>query len=356
VNIAGTRLPVRSLACLLLMVLAAAALLLPGCASGPPAKMNGYTLTPAMQSLLAQYPAPGQLIDEGSYKLHIDETGKRESGAPAVIFEAGAGNFSTTWCKVAPVIGQTVDVYVYDRAGLGWSGPGRKPRTADTIIAELHDLLHDAGVKPPYVFVAHSMGAVYARMFAHKFQGEVKGLVLVDPGSEYMVVDAGQEARRDLDTETAQAAAKLKEKAAVVATGKYADDLSGMPLLSGLTDFAAKQTQALMASEPWMWDTQAEEGLAAEESWAEARAENISSLGDIPLSVITSGQPVQLVSDPAANTALNTAWRARQQQMAGESTRGTYSIAQKSGHNIMLDQPDIVIKQIKLVLNGVAQK
>jgi hypothetical protein len=84
-----------------------------------------------------------------------------------------------------------------------------------------------------------------------------------------MVVDAGQDARRELDAETAQAAAKLKEKAAECASGKYAEDLSSVPLFPELTSSAAKQTQALMAAEPWMWTTQAEEGLAAEESWAE---------------------------------------------------------------------------------------
>src|SRR4030065_1696043 len=45
----------------------------------------------AKANLAKQYPAPGQLVDVGGYKMHIHCTGQ---GSPTVILEAGMGNYS----------------------------------------------------------------------------------------------------------------------------------------------------------------------------------------------------------------------------------------------------------------------
>ena len=69
-------------------------------------------------------------------------------------------------------------------AGLGNSGPSSSKRTADQMVKELKALLAAAGVKPPYLFVAHSFGAVIARLFASRYSDEVIGMVLLDPACE----------------------------------------------------------------------------------------------------------------------------------------------------------------------------
>jgi len=66
------------------------------------------------------------------------------------------------------------------RAGVGWSDPPFAPRTSTSIANELHELLHRAGVAPPYVLVGSSIGGEYARVFTAKYPTEVAGLVLVD--------------------------------------------------------------------------------------------------------------------------------------------------------------------------------
>ena len=51
-------------------------------------------------------------------------------------------------------------VVLYDRAGTGWSDPPpRGRRTTAGLAAELHDLLGAAGIEPPFVLAAHSLGA-----------------------------------------------------------------------------------------------------------------------------------------------------------------------------------------------------
>ena len=120
---------------------------------------------------------PGRLVDIGGCRLHLYCTGE---GSPTVILEAGGGNPWLSWCKVQPQVASFTRVCSYDRAGLGWSDPSPRPRTAMVIAEELHALLHNAGIPGPFVLVGHSLGGMDARMFANRYPSEVAGLVLVD--------------------------------------------------------------------------------------------------------------------------------------------------------------------------------
>ena len=131
----------------------------------------------AKSNLAKQNPAPGQLVDVGGYKLHINCMGK---GSPTVILESGQGDYSLTWAYVQPQIAKITRVCSYDRAGLGWSDPSPNPRTASKQVEELHTLLVNSAVQGPYVLVGHSRGGMLVRMYAHNYPNEVISMVLVD--------------------------------------------------------------------------------------------------------------------------------------------------------------------------------
>src|SRR5215213_9404043 len=59
----------------------------------------------------AAYPAPGQMVDVGGYKLHIYCTG---AGSPTVILEAGLANPSSIWGWVQPEVAKGTRVCSYD--------------------------------------------------------------------------------------------------------------------------------------------------------------------------------------------------------------------------------------------------
>ena len=71
------------------------------------------------------YPPPGQLIDVGGYRLHINCIGQ---GSPTVILESGLQATSSLWGRVQPNVAGTTRVCAYDRAGVGWSEPASAPR------------------------------------------------------------------------------------------------------------------------------------------------------------------------------------------------------------------------------------
>lgn len=131
--------------------------------------------------------APGTMIDVGGHTLHIHCFGPHE-GNPVVIFEAGGGAFSKDWTVVQSLLPRQVRSCAYDRAGLGWSGPGPAPRTLKQEVFELHTPLKAAKISGPVVLVGQSIGALNVRLYTMKYGNEVAGIVLVDPADESSMV------------------------------------------------------------------------------------------------------------------------------------------------------------------------
>jgi pimeloyl-ACP methyl ester carboxylesterase len=122
-----------------------------------------------------------QKVDVGGHSLNLLIGGQ---GSPAVVFEGGFGAGIASWSTVQKEVAAFARTVSYDRAGVGQSELGPKPRSAKQIATELHTALENAGVKPPYVLVGHSFGGIYARVFAERYPKEVAGMVLLDPSQE----------------------------------------------------------------------------------------------------------------------------------------------------------------------------
>jgi pimeloyl-ACP methyl ester carboxylesterase len=93
----------------------------------------------------------------------------------------------------------------------------------------------------------------------------------------------------------------------------------------------------------------AEEFTSIEESLAQARAAQLTTLGEMPLVVLTRGVPTDPdllgLSDEEAQQA-EAVWDELQAEMAALSSNGKQVIAQESGHFVQLDQPELVIDAI----------
>lgn len=121
--------------------------------------------------------APGQLIDVGGHRLHLQCEG---SGAPTVVLESGLGESSAYWGWIYPAVGHDTQVCVYDRAGRGWSEPASGEQDGAAVAADLHSLMERAHIPGPFVLVGHSSGAQYVRIFAGRYPELVSGIVLLD--------------------------------------------------------------------------------------------------------------------------------------------------------------------------------
>jgi pimeloyl-ACP methyl ester carboxylesterase len=124
----------------------------------------------------------GQLYDiGGGRRLHMLCAGPAGGAGPTVLLEAGAFGFSADWGAVQErLTARGIRSCAYDRAGLGFSDPGPKPRDGPAIVGDLEELLAVTGEKGPFVLVGHSMAGLHLRLFAVRNPSAVAGIVLVD--------------------------------------------------------------------------------------------------------------------------------------------------------------------------------
>lgn len=127
-----------------------------------------------------RYPPPGELVDVGGYRMHLDVAGKAEGG-PTVILDAGSQSASFQWGWVQRKVARDARVVSYDRPGTGWSDASPEPLDATEFAGDLREALERVGADGPYVVVGHSMGSLTARAFAERYPDDVVGAVLVDP-------------------------------------------------------------------------------------------------------------------------------------------------------------------------------
>jgi pimeloyl-ACP methyl ester carboxylesterase len=125
------------------------------------------------------HPPAGNLVDAGGVRLHLLSRRTGRPG-PTVVFESGMASPLEVWSWVQDAVSVHAPTVAYDRAGIGRSTPGPRPRTAARTVAELRAALAAAGHRPPYVLVAHSYGGLLVRHFASAHPDEVAGLVMAD--------------------------------------------------------------------------------------------------------------------------------------------------------------------------------
>lgn len=303
-------------------------------------------------------PPPGELVDLGGWRLHLHCTGEASPSRPTVVLEAGAGDFSVGWSLVQPEVARFARVCSYDRAGHGWSELGPRPRTMRQLVWELHELLARAQVKPPFVLVGASMGGWIVRVYASTYPNEVSGLVLVDAGEDdpLRIAPDGRETRSSIlvagrSIPPVQTGNPLREEEIpqrivdlilpqALQLGARAND----PPRDRLPEEAQRMRTWSISriTHHVVNDNEVEaEELAALRSW---QARTPYPYGELPLIVLSAG-----LSDSGSPLAGEEAERrlASHAAVAALSRRGRHAMAQRSGHHIQIEQPELVVAAIR---------
>lgn len=301
-------------------------------------------------SALDRYAHPGQLVDIGGRRINL----RCDGGGPVtVVFESGLAFPSFSWRLVQPAISTMTRACSYDRAGLGFSDPGPLPRTAGRMADDLRAALRKAGIAPPYLLVASSMGSQPARLFAFRFPGEVGGLVMVDPYVEGQdeALDAFQprspaDRARDIAADRA-CDADLAARRLIAAAAERQGCIDTAPSRFSPATRAIVQAQRL---------TPVTAAAAASErdsfrvvSAAEVRAA-ARPLGGMPIVVLTAGDDFKGEADEAEQLR---ELRRLHATIAGLSTRGEERLVPGATHVIQSSAPAAVIATIREMLSSV---
>jgi pimeloyl-ACP methyl ester carboxylesterase len=308
----------------------------------------------AQAQLRAAYSPRGEMVDVGGYRMHIYCLG---SGSPTVILDAGLGDFSPIWDLVQPRVAQSVRVCAYDRAGLGWSERGPHPRTVQNIVGELHTLLAEAAIEGPYVLVGHSMGGLYVRAYALQYPDEVAGVVLVDApheeqSSRYPKAFADAQLRLWNQMTGILLVPRLLNSIGFLAMYPEEYPIETVPSLPPST---REIYISVLLSRPAYFGTVSEQYASIQDNYDQVVAMNITTLGDIPLVVLSTDEVEVPDSFGLSTEELYQVQAARDQaqaDLARLSPRGTLVIVEDSSHYIQLDRPQLVIDAILEVLES----
>jgi len=275
--------------------------------------------TAASEADQLNFPAPGNLIDVGGFKLHINCMGE---GSPTVILEAMSGGASPYWGWVQPEIAKKTRVCSYDRAGFYWSESDSEPQSLARTVRNLHTLLENANISGPYVLVGHSIGGVYMRQFAADYPDDVVGVVLLDVGhpQQYKLYP-------ELFAEGDNYLKILNgmKFLASIGVGHAYFSLGGEMDFSELSEPQKSQVKAFWAS-PRYFGSQSEEISAGRAIWTDAL--KLGDLGDLPLMVISRGLD------------LDYDWIKYQNELAGLSTDTQHIIVEGANHTGLVFNPD----------------
>ena len=118
-------------------------------------------------------------IEINDANLFINIEGK---GSPTIIFISGSGEDHNTWQNVQSIIAENTLTLSYDRAGLGNSDSSANTKDADGMSQELNSILSKLNLDTKYILVGHSLGCQIAKVYAHKYPSQVKGILFIDPG------------------------------------------------------------------------------------------------------------------------------------------------------------------------------
>lgn len=268
------------------------------------AAVQAQEAAPAQQAAAAPAAASQVAVGDKPWLVEMSDTG---SGRYTVIFESGFGTGLSAWRKVAPEVAKTARAVSYSRAGHGKSEARPEPRSIAQNTHELEQLIASRKLAPPFILVGHSYGGLLARSFAARHPEQVAGLVLVDPSDERF-----NPALRKLDAE--RAAADERAFAAIV-PAKFQPELKLLqPVLdSGVLPLAGK-------------------------------------LPDVPTVVLTAmrqaEKPEFFLETPQA-LAIK---RDLHADFVRQFSAGTQVVTARSGHNIQLEEPELVTEAVRKVI------
>lgn len=294
---------------------------------------------PAQTTNNEQIPPPpiGKLVDVGGYRVHLYCTG---SGSPAVVIVGAALSFD--WGLVQPEVAKFNQVCPYDHSGISWSDSGPKD-SCSLRVTEVHTALKNAGINGPYVLVGHSLGALVARVYAGQYPDEVAGLVFVDHAA--FSPRSGMLSPPPSDAKVSPPAPHPIPT--TPSSGPGVIGIEGDPNFSKLSDHERDLHLWAMAQPRYQ---------KAFETSAEIRPGCVAAAD-----AISKGGPHLLGDKPLVDIRTTNEFRSQeyeklQTDLLSLSRNSKELIAEKSGHFVIIDRPDVVIDGVRQAVQSVRNK
>lgn len=281
-----------------------------------------------------RYPPPGRLVDIGDRRrMHAFAEGE---GDPAIVIIPALADNVLGWVRTvraaAPAAGTTV--CVYDRAGIGWSDPPSGRGTFDSIADDLYALIRAGGIKVPVIIAGHSIGGIIARRFQARYPEAVAGMLLIDSSHE-------QQSRRFGWSYGYWPHIKrvMRRQSRILGVYRFAADLG---LVAGMDEasYGRETVPEFTAAARSIDLSSAHRQTVVRESLLIIRGQDPPQpIGSLPLTVITALEGME--------PGVRAKWAAMQDDLAALSSDSIHVHADRSGHYVHLDEPDLVVQAMR---------
>lgn len=253
------------------------------------------------QNRIAEYPEI--IVNLGTHKLMAYTVAKNSKYL--IVFESGHGNDHTSWystgksseiLSIADFLDS--DVLLYDRAGYGKSEFNSEPRDINKLTSELEKVVDQFAKGRKVVLVGHSLGGFIIRDYAIKNPAKVAGLLFVD---------SSHEKKNHLSQE------------------ELSTFYNNYKITYGENSGIALETLQLIEDFNYM--------------------KGLPNLPDVPTIVLTS-MKIDVQNDAVSKQQ----WYDAHESLKVGVTDFTHITTVNSGHFIQLDEPKLVLENIKLLL------
>lgn len=245
------------------------------------------------------------MINVAGHQVNMVRMG---AGQYTVIFESGFGSDLTAWRNVAPAVARSAQVVAYSRAGHGKSQERPGERTVSANTSDLEQMIAAAQLRPPFILVGHSYGGFLIRDFAARNPAQVAGMVFVDASDERIEAEL-----RKIDPAKTAQDIKISES---YTPPKFKAEL--------------KHVQAIFDS---------------------GKLATAGPLPDVPVAVLTSSMKHENPEFFLHSTEGMKTWRSLHESFFRQFSTGIHTVTANAGHNIHLEQPQLVIAAIEQVMS-----
>ncbi|MFJ7469272.1 alpha/beta fold hydrolase [Peribacillus frigoritolerans] len=231
---------------------------------------------------------------KGTLQYNISGKGK-----PNIVLINGGSGPMEGWMRILPVISESASVFSYNRFGVTGSDKPKEIQDGISIVTTLREVLTIVGFEPPYLLVGHSLGGLYANLFARLYPNEVAGIVFLESSTT-----------KDISLNEYQG----KAVKTINKMFKLFDSLSSHKQYNEV-HFVKNTVDQI---------------------------QQIDTFPEIPVLVITGGQENRMMPEEIRKKRLK-----NQMELLSLSKSSKHIVAEKSGHFPQLTEPAIVIDTIK---------
>jgi pimeloyl-ACP methyl ester carboxylesterase len=272
------------------------------------------------------------------------------------VIETGWGSLSLEWWQIQEEISKLTTVVSYDRAGYGESPRSNSPRTSLNIVMELFNMLCNAELKGPYIFIGHSLGGLYVQHFAKLFPRQTAGLILVDSiTSKFLDFDKLEATNFQKYGSFYSRVANIKK---LLDLDKEEFNKTITPMVLDLYDDFPKliaDQLIIFQSDQSFCKIIVDEYEGLKDSFVAMNS--IQTFPDIPLYVLCRDfnvmfQISERIGIPREESRMvEELWINHTQELITLSPKSEFYFIKDSSHNIHLTRPDAIIEVVKKMIN-----